>query len=58
MATYETNEDLINIGAYKGGNPAIDTAIRLIEPLNGFLKQGVNEHVGYNEAVLAMSVIK
>lgn len=58
LATYETNEDLINIGAYKGGNPAIDTAIRLIEPLNGFLKQGVNEHVGYNEAVLAMSVIK
>ena len=58
LATYQTNEDLINIGAYKGGNPAIDTAIRLIDPLNGFLKQGVNEHVLYKDAISQMEVIK
>lgn len=58
LATYETNEDLINIGAYKGGNPTIDTAIRLIEPLNGFLKQGVNECVEYEDVVSAMNGIK
>lgn len=58
LATYQTNEDLINIGAYKGGNPAIDAAIRLIDPLNGFLKQGVNEHVLYKDAISQMEVIK
>jgi flagellar biosynthesis/type III secretory pathway ATPase len=35
---------LINIGAYPAGsNPVIDRAIALHEPLDKFLRQGVNE---------------
>jgi flagellum-specific ATP synthase len=44
LAVYRRNQDLINIGAYPAGsNPAIDQAIALHEPLNRFLRQGVNE---------------
>ena len=44
MAVYRKNQDLINIGAYPAGsNPAIDQAIRLHEPLNQFLRQGVTQ---------------
>jgi flagellum-specific ATP synthase len=44
MAVYRRNQDLINIGAYPAGsNPAIDQSIRLREPLNRFLRQGINE---------------
>jgi flagellum-specific ATP synthase len=44
LAVYRRNQDLINIGAYPAGsNPAIDQAIALREPLNKFLRQGVNE---------------
>jgi len=39
LATYADAEDLINVGAYKAGaNPKIDKAIKLIEPINDFLK--------------------
>jgi flagellum-specific ATP synthase len=44
LATYRKNQDLINIGAYPAGsNSVIDRAIALHEPLNHFLRQGVNE---------------
>jgi len=44
LAAYRKNQDLINIGAYPAGsNPTIDRAIALHEPLNKFLRQGVNE---------------
>ncbi len=44
LAVFRRNQDLINIGAYPAGsNPAIDRAIALREPLNKFLRQGVNE---------------
>lgn len=57
LATYETNADLINIGAYKqGSNPLIDTAINLIGPLNMFLKQATNESSSFEDTkkLLAM----
>jgi flagellum-specific ATP synthase len=46
MAVYRKNQDLINIGAYPAGsNALIDQAIRLHEPLDRFLRQGVSEAV-------------
>jgi flagellum-specific ATP synthase len=44
LAIYKDAEDLINIGAYKAGsNPKIDKAIKLIDHINDFLKQKVQE---------------
>ena len=51
LALYRRNEDIISIGAYqKGGNPALDRAIALHEPLRQFLRQGVDEHVARDES--------
>lgn len=52
MATYKESEDLINIGAYqKGSNKKIDKSIALIDDVNSFLKQGMNEHSSFNETM-------
>jgi len=52
MATYRDAEDLINIGAYQvGNNPKIDQAIRYIEHLRSFMRQGIEEHVKYDDAI-------
>lgn len=49
LATYREAEDLINIGAYKAGsNPRIDKSVRLIEGINDFLKQGVDDDGNMN----------
>lgn len=51
MATYRKSEDLINIGAYaKGSNPKIDQAIVMIDQLNNYLKQQVNDRVSLAES--------
>ena len=58
VATYREAEDLINIGAYKeGSNPKIDTAIRLNDDINSFLKQGTHEVAVYEETVRNMEMI-
>lgn len=52
IANYEKERDLILIGAYEeGSDPKVDYAIERIEDVNSFLKQGVDEHVPYDEAV-------
>ncbi len=44
MATYADMEELIRLGAYRAGSsPEVDRAIRLHEPLEGFLRQGKDE---------------
>lgn len=44
LQVYKEAEDLINIGAYiPGSNAKIDEAIKLIEPIRAFLKQGKSE---------------
>jgi len=46
IATYKKAEDLINIGAYvKGSNAEIDYAVSMIDGVNEFLRQGINEKV-------------
>jgi flagellum-specific ATP synthase len=44
LAVYKEAEDLINIGAYKAGsNPKIDRAVKVIDQVNEFLRQKVED---------------
>ncbi len=55
LATYKDAEDLINIGAYKtGSNPKIDKAVKIIDELNAFLRQRVEEKTDFNTAIRMM----
>jgi flagellum-specific ATP synthase len=48
LATYRKAEDLINIGAYAAGsNPDIDYAIRMVKPINAYLRQDVEPTVSF-----------
>ena len=52
LATYNEAEDLINIGAYKSGsNPEIDYAITMIQQVNAYLQQEVDEKVTFEESI-------
>lgn len=52
LAIYKEAEDLINIGAYKqGSNPKIDRAVKLIDGLNDFLRQRVEDHSSFNNTL-------
>jgi flagellum-specific ATP synthase len=56
LALYRKNQDLINIGAYPlGSSVAIDRAIRLQEPMQKFLKQGIREGVSAPESWAMLS---
>ncbi len=51
LATYRRSEDLINIGAYTAGsNAKIDQAIDMIDGLNDYLKQPVDEKVSLEQS--------
>ena len=55
LAAYRKNEDLINIGAYvKGSDADTDKAIALMDSINFFLQQGVDEPMPYEETVDAL----
>jgi flagellum-specific ATP synthase len=55
LATYRKAEALINIGAYAAGsNPGIDYAIRMIQPINRYLRQGIQEAASFEESVTAL----
>lgn len=58
LALYNQAEDLINIGAYsKGASPKIDQAIHVIDRLNGFLRQTIEERTNFQDAVAQMQSI-
>jgi flagellum-specific ATP synthase len=58
LATYRKAEDLINIGAYvAGSNPKIDRAIAKIEPINHYLRQGIQESVDFEASLLQLDQI-
>lgn len=58
MAVYAEAEDLINIGAYKlGSNKKIDTAIKLIDEINDFLRQETHKSPTYEETLDLMQKI-
>jgi flagellum-specific ATP synthase len=51
MAAYKAKEDLIAIGAYQhGADPVTDLAIAKRDPVNGFLRQRVDEPSTAEEA--------
>ena len=58
IATYRDAEDLINIGAYKNGaNPKIDKAIKMIDPINDFLKQKTEDKSNMMQCMKLMNQI-
>ena len=55
LETYRKAEDLINIGAYvSGSNSEIDYAISMIDKVNQFLQQPIEEKVSFEETVRMM----
>lgn len=55
LATYEENSELIQIGAYKrGSDREIDKAIAFHPKIQGFLKQGVLEHLSLQDSIRSM----
>jgi flagellum-specific ATP synthase len=55
LATYRKAEDLINIGAYAAGsNPNIDRAIEMIDPINRYLRQGIQEAATFEGSIDAL----
>jgi flagellum-specific ATP synthase len=53
--TYRKAEDLINIGAYvSGSNPKIDYAISMIDKVNQFLQQPIEEKIEFDETLKRM----
>lgn len=58
MAVYKEAEDLINIGAYKSGtNPKIDLAIKMYDPIERVLKQGLDEPASLADAEAALMAL-
>lgn len=58
LAAYKKAEDLINIGAYvKGSNPEIDYAITMIDRVNGFLKQDIDEKIDFKQTINQMRAL-
>ena len=52
LSLYNSNYDLISIGAYKSGtNPALDKAINKIDAINAFLTQNVKESFEFEQTV-------
>jgi flagellum-specific ATP synthase len=58
LATYRKAEDLINIGAYvAGSSPRIDHAIKMIDRINGYLRQDIAERVSFAESVAQLQAL-
>ena len=59
LSIYKESEDLINVGAYvEGSNPSIDKAITLNRPINGFLRQNIDEKYSYEETLELLKHLK
>ncbi len=51
LATHKKAEDIINVGAYvNGSNPGIDYAIRMVDKVNAYLRQNIDEKIDFVEA--------
>jgi flagellar protein export ATPase FliI len=55
LATYESQKDLILIGAYeKGSDPRVDYALRMIDKINGYLRQETTARVPFPQAIAGL----
>jgi ATP synthase in type III secretion protein N len=55
LATYEKQKDLILIGAYeKGSDPRVDYALRMIDKVNGYLRQETTARAPFQQAVAGL----
>lgn len=51
LATHAKHREMVDMGLYKGGlNPALDEALQKVPALNDYLKQGLQELTGCDEA--------
>jgi flagellar protein export ATPase FliI len=58
LATYEKNKDLILIGAYeKGSDARVDYSVRMIDKINGYLRQETNDRTAFPETIAALKQI-
>ncbi len=58
MAIYNQVEDLINIGAYvRGANTKVDQAVAMIDRINSFLRQEIQESPDFAEAAQTLQAI-
>jgi flagellum-specific ATP synthase len=59
LAAYQQSEDLISIGAYlNGSNSAVDSAIRLQEPIQHFLRQSASDSESLIEAINKLNALQ
>ncbi len=58
MATYRKFEDMINLGAYKeGSNPKVEHALRMIDRLRSYLRQGIHEKRDFGDSIQGLQMI-
>lgn len=52
ISHYRQSEDLINVGAYvRGSNPQVDAAIEMMDDINDFLRQDIQESASFDDTV-------
>jgi flagellar protein export ATPase FliI len=55
LAIYEKQRDLILIGAYeKGSDPRVDEALRMIDKVNDFLRQGTHSQAVFSKTIASL----
>ena len=58
LANYKKNELLIRIGEYKPGSDRnVDFALKYLDKVNRFLKQGVDEKVTYEQTMQMLKTL-
>lgn len=58
LATYKRFEDMINLGAYKEGtNPKVDYAIKMIDKMKTYLRQGMTEKRDLGDALQGLYLL-
>jgi flagellum-specific ATP synthase len=56
LAAYREAADLVEVGAYAAGsNPRVDRALRCIEPLRAFLRQGPSERAPLDQTLARLA---